>query len=211
MAKGEYIITEMFEEAVAEYTGAKHAVAVDSCSNALFLSLTFQICSGVLRKGDLIIIPCHTYMSVPCSIRNAGLNVQFSQGKAEGTYKLVGSNVIDSALRFTHDMYVAGYFMCLSFTGPYKHLNLGKGGMILTDNDLAYGWFKRARNSGRGEVPYQEDNFVMLGWNMYMLPEVAAKGLREMRRFYDFDGNPKTTKDIELEYPDLSNFKVYTQ
>lgn len=36
--------------------------------------------------------------------------------------------------------------------GPYKHLKLGKGGTILTDNEEAYKWFKRARFSGRNEM-----------------------------------------------------------
>lgn len=38
-AQGEYKMTEMFEEEVAKYTNAPYAVAVDSCSNAIFLSL----------------------------------------------------------------------------------------------------------------------------------------------------------------------------
>ena len=36
-----YKIVQMFEEEVAEYTGAPFAVAVDSCTNALFLSCKY--------------------------------------------------------------------------------------------------------------------------------------------------------------------------
>ena len=32
-----YQIVKMFEEEIAAYTGAKYAVTVDSCTNALFL------------------------------------------------------------------------------------------------------------------------------------------------------------------------------
>ncbi len=32
-----YNIVRMFEEEMAHYTGAKYAVSVDSCTNALFL------------------------------------------------------------------------------------------------------------------------------------------------------------------------------
>ena len=37
-----YKIVKMFEEEVARYTGAKYAVSVDSCTNALFLCLMYQ-------------------------------------------------------------------------------------------------------------------------------------------------------------------------
>ena len=32
-----YNIVRMFEEEMAHYTGAKYAISVDSCTNALFL------------------------------------------------------------------------------------------------------------------------------------------------------------------------------
>lgn len=205
-AKGEYIITEMFERKVAEYTGAPYAVAVDSCSNAIFLSLMYENI-----KGKEIRIPARTFMSVPCEIIHAGGKVVFSDYSWSGGYHLYPTNVIDSALRFTHNMYVANSLTCLSFTGPSKRLKLSKGGMILTDNKKAYEWLKRARMSGRREMPYNEDNFDMLGWNFYMLPELAVRGLTLMRGFYDADGNPLHFPDIKGVYNDLSKFEIYTK
>jgi len=101
--------------------------------------------------------------------------------------------------------------MCLSFTGPYKHLKLSKGGAILTDDYKAQLWFRRVRFSGRRECSYHDDNFDMLGWNMYMLPEIATRGLLMMKQFYNLDRSKKINEDIELEYPDLSKFEVYTR
>ena len=100
--------------------------------------------------------------------------------------------------------------MCVSFTGPNKHLKLSKGGAILTDNLEAYEWFKRARYSGRRECSYHEDEFDMLGWNFYMIPEISTRGLLLMNQFYR-NGNPLENEDIELPYPDLSKFKIYQQ
>jgi dTDP-4-amino-4,6-dideoxygalactose transaminase len=99
--------------------------------------------------------------------------------------------------------------MCISFTGPYKHLKLTKGGAILTDDETAYKWFKRARYSGRNECSYHDDYFDMLGWNFYMIPEISARGLLLMNQFYDYNGNKKVNEDIELPYPNLSKFKIY--
>ena len=129
----------------------------------------------------------------------------------KGAYQLKGSNVWDSALTFTSDMYKPKTHMCVSFTGPYKHFKLSKGGAILTDSFKAYSWFKRARYSGRRECSYHDDNFDMLGWNFYMMPELAARGLLLMGQFYNNDGTKKQNEDLTLPYPDLSKFKIYNQ
>jgi dTDP-4-amino-4,6-dideoxygalactose transaminase len=207
VAEGVYKITEQFEQAICDYTCAPFCVALDNCSNALFLALLYE---GV--KDKVITIPARTYMSIPCAVIHAGGIVKFrpmAKKTLTGAYNLEGTSVWDSALRFTHNMYIKGTFMCLSFTGPYKHLKLGKGGAILTDDYQAYLWFKRARFSGRRECSYLNDNFDLLGWNFYLLPELAAKGLRDMAQFYDEHGNPKQNEDIEKEYPDLSQCRVY--
>jgi dTDP-4-amino-4,6-dideoxygalactose transaminase len=209
MANGIYKVTEEFEQKLAEYTGAPYAVTVDNQSNALFLSLMFENV-----KGLEIEIPSRTYPSVPCEIIHAGAKVKFKKVKGKtikGAYQLAPTNVWDSALRFTADMYLSGTHMCVSFTGPYKHFKLSKGGAILTDNYDAYLWFKRARYSGRRECSYHDDHFDMLGWNFYMMPELAARGLLLINQFYNTDGTKKTQPDLELPYPDLSRFPIYTE
>lgn len=214
MANGIYKITEDFEKALCDYTGALYAVALDSQSNGLFLSLYYE--KNVVKRltGDTITIPSRTYPSVPCEIIHAGLKVKWKQVDTTtlcGAYNLEGSNVWDSALRFTGDMYIPKTHMCVSFTGPYKHFKLSKGGAILTDDYKAYLWFKRARYSGRRECSYHQDNFDMLGWNFYMMPELAARGLLLMNQFYNPDGSKKENADLEIAYPDLSKYSVYSQ
>lgn len=209
MANGIYKITEEFESELSKYTGAPFAVAVDNASNAIFLSLMYENV-----KGKEITIPSRTYPSVPCEIIHAGGKVKFEKVKGttlKGAYNLSPTNVWDSSLRFTHDMYIPNTHMCVSFSGPNKTLKLSKGGAILTDNYEACLWFKRARYEGRRECPYLEDNFDMLGWNFYMMPELAARGLLLMRQFYNTDGKPKHNEDLEFPYPDLSQFRVYQQ
>ena len=156
MANGIYKVTEEFERELSKYTGAPYVVTIDNASNALFLSLMYE-----KIKGKTITIPNRTYPSVPCEIIHAGGNVNFEniEGvKIKGAYQLKPTKVWDSALRFTADMYLPNTHMCLSFTGPYKHFKLSKGGAILTDNHDAYLWFKRARYSGRREWSYHDDN-----------------------------------------------------
>jgi dTDP-4-amino-4,6-dideoxygalactose transaminase len=213
MANGIYKITEEFEQALSNYTCAPYVITVDNQSNALFLSLYYEKNIKKSIDVDTITIPSRTYPSVPCEIIHAGLNVNFKsvEGKTlKGSYNLEGSNVWDSALSFTYNMYKPNTHMCVSFTGPYKHFKLSKGGAILTDDHDAYLWFKRARYSGRRECSYHDDNFDMLGWNFYMMPELASRGLLLMNQFYKGE-TPKHNEDIEMPYPDLSKFEIYTK
>ena len=214
MANGVYKITEDFEKALCDYTGAPYCITVDNQSNALFLALYYEKYVKKTISSEFIEIPSRTYPSVPCEIIHAGLKVKFK--KVEGTtikgaYPLKGSNVWDSALSFTADMYKPATHMCISFTGPYKHFKLSKGGAILTDSLEAYHWFRRARYSGRRECSYHDDHFDMIGWNFYMMPELAARGLLLMNQFYNLDGTKKQNPDLELPYPDLSKFEIYTR
>ncbi len=209
MATGVYKVTEEFEEKLADYTGAKYVVTVDNASNAIFLALMYE-----KVKGKTITIPSRTYPSVPCEIIHAGakINWQHVEGTTiKGAYQLYPTKVWDSALSFTGDMYIPNTHMCVSFTGPHKIFKLSKGGAILTDDYKAYLWFKRARYSGRRECSYHDDNFDMLGWNFYMMPELAARGLLLIDHFYNPNGTKKKNKDVEMAYPDLSKFKVYDQ
>lgn len=258
MAIGAHKITEQFEQELCKYTGAPYAVAVDNCSNALFLALYYELnvrpdkakykyeeigqYPNLEYGRPIITIPRHTYPSVPCEIIHAGGKVEWCDNKEAiltftsekdnmlyGAYRLAPTNVIDSALRFTHSMYYSGSHMCISFTGPYKHLKLGKGGAILTDDREAFEWFKRARFSGRQECSYHFDDFdqeyfidllnegkqfivpAVAGWNFYMMPEIAARGILLMQQFYNADGTPKHNDDLCMKYPDLSKFKVFNQ
>jgi len=213
VANGIYKVTEDFEKALSEYTGAPYVVTLDNQSNAIFLSLYYEKNISKTLRTEEIEIPSRTYPSVPCEIIHAGLKVKFKKVEGttlKGSYNLNPSKTWDSALSFTANMYKPETFMCISFTGPYKHFKLSKGGAILTDNLEAYYWFKRARYSGRRECSYHDDYFDMLGWNFYMMPELAARGLLLMNQFYNIDGSKKQNQDLELPYPDLSKFPIYT-
>lgn len=192
-----YKIVKMFEEEVAEYTGSPFAVAVDSCTNALFLSCKY------LRVKE-VTIPKRTYLSVPMSIIHAGAEVVFEDLCWEGIYQLKPYPIYDSAKRLTSNMYIPGSFMCLSFHIK-KQLSIGKGGMILADDYKAVEWFKKARYEGRGEVNYKDDSIDMLGWNMYMTPQQASHGLALMQNY------PEHVADLKENngYRDLTDFPVF--
>ena len=141
-------------------------------------------------------------MSVPCSIIHAGGKVKFRDYDWEGIYELEPYPIVDAACRFRKGMYETGKFYCLSFQYR-KHLPIGRGGMILTDNSDAVKWFKLAHFSGRHEVPLTEDTPEIIGWQYYMEPERAARGLTLMLNIKDYNEN------LKFNYPDLSKFNLY--
>jgi dTDP-4-amino-4,6-dideoxygalactose transaminase len=201
MLHNPYKIVRMFEEEIANYTGAPYAISIDSCTNALFL-----ICK-YLEVGE-VTIPSKTYLSVPQSIIHAGGEVVFDRREEtnnwKGIYQLKPYPIYDAAKRLKKDMYIDGTFMGLSFHIK-KLLPIWKGGMILTDNAEAADWFKKARYEGRSEKFYKEDDITFHGWNMYMTPQQAAQGLA-MFQNYSAEGG-----DLGEEngYRDLTEFTVF--
>ena len=63
-------------------------------------------------------------------------------------YRLVSSNIWDSARAFDKGMYRAGTLQCLSF-GHTKRLEIGHGGAILTNNKQNYTALKQMAYDGR--------------------------------------------------------------
>ena len=196
-----YKIVRMFEEEIANYTGAKYAVSVDSCTNALFLACKYY-------EVKEVTIPSKTYLSVPQSIIHAGGEVIFdkrpSTNEWKGLYQLKPYPIWDAAKRLTKGMYQKGQIMCVSFHIK-KLLPIWKGGMILTDNIEAYIWFKKARYEGRSEKYYKDDDITFCGWNMYMTPQQAAHGLSIFQNY------PEHMSDLGEDngYRDLTEFTVF--
>lgn len=172
-----WLCVKDFEQSICNYTGSKYAVAVDSCTNAIFLSLIYY--KKFINKKDITItIPSRTYISVPMQIINAGYKLNLIDYEWVGSYKLKNTPIIDSAQNFTKDMYIKDTFQCISFQFK-KHLPIGRGGAILTDDVNAYEWLIKARHDGRNM--YNEygsiGNIDIIGYHCPLLPNEAIKGL----------------------------------
>ena len=203
MLHNPFKIVKMFEEEIAHYSGAKYAVATTSCTDSLWMACVYENV-----KGKEVIIPKRTYISVPQSIIHAGGKVIFEDLEWSGIYQLKPFPIYDAAKRLTTGMYIEGTHMCLSFHIK-KPIPIGKGGMILTDNENAYEWFLKARYEGRSfknpNISYREDPVDIVGYNMYMTPEQAARGLWLMQH------HPKEFPDQEEipDYRDLTEYPLF--
>ena len=130
---------DLFERTIAEYAGSKYAVAIDNCTDALFLCLKYLKCD---EKQDIISIPKKTYASIPMVIHNAGCRYKFEDIPWSGLYQLKPHPIYDSALRLSKGCYIQDSFQCISFHRK-KILKLTKGGVILTNDPEAVepgGW-----------------------------------------------------------------------
>ena len=189
-----YGVVAEFEKRVAEYAGSKYAVAVDCCSNAIFLCCVY-------KQVGCVTLPARTYVSVPMAVIHAGGSVEFEDIGWSGVYQLKPYPIWDGAKRFRRGMYEGGLH-CLSFHAK-KHLNIGRGGMVLTDDEQAAKWLRKARYDGREGRPYPEEYITTLGWHVYMQPEQAARGLMLL------DVLPDDLPDQLEDYPDLREQPVF--
>lgn len=212
-------VTRDFEKALCEYTGARYAVAVNSCTMALLLAVAWHVRHAYIEAmGNFgssldrphIEIPKRTYVGVPMSIIHAGGHPMFRDEDWTGAYQLRPLPVWDSARWLTHGIYktlsdasASDPFVCLSFHWS-KTLGIQQGGAILHSDPTADDWLRRARFDGRREGVRPKEDHIMLGWHCYMSPEVAAEGLVRLS-FLPIVNAPLPPSD----YPDLSQMEIF--
>lgn len=198
-----YEIVEAFEQRVAEYSGARYGVAVNSCTSAIMLSASLRFRQGFTAEAWL---PCRTYVGVPQAIIAAGGRVLFFDFDWSGQYDILPIRVVDGARRFRRGMYSHGTLHCLSFHWG-KHLKVGRGGMVLTDDRDEADLLRKLRYDGRTPgVHPKDDVFIAPAWHVYMIPEDAARGLMLMDHMSDDNA------DIPWDdYPDCSQIEAFKE
>lgn len=194
-----YGVVEQFEKRVAEFSGSRYGVAVDCCTSAIFLCLKYADLED--PRSGVVTVPARTYISVPMAVIHAGFVPKFEDLDWRGVYQLKPYPIYDGAKRFRKAMYRGG-FHCLSFHHK-KHLPIGRGGMILTDDEKAVKWLRKARYDGREGKPYHLEKVSMMGYHCYMTPEQAARGLTLM------DTIDHHLPDLTEDYPDLRQMPVF--
>jgi len=190
-------VTE-FESQIAEFFGAPYAVATDSCTHALELCLRHT-------QEDCITIPKRTYVSVPMTCMKLGLNWHWKEEEWSDYYYLGFTNIIDAAVLWGENTYIPNTYMCLSFQFK-KHLNLGRGGAILLQNQEDYDKLKKMSYDGRDlSRAWIEQDIDTIGYHYYMTPEVAKTGIELLNERKKTPGKKWSHED----YPDLSKMSVF--
>lgn len=165
--------TQAFEEEVAAYTGAKHAIATNGCTMALYLVVKQM----KLQPEDEVIVPSLTWSATASIVIQAGatpvfadvkkdtwcldpedvkrkitprtklvIPVHYSARYAEGFENFPVPVLFDSAHRIEKNDY-KGITSCFSFYAV-KNMTTVRGGMIITDDDEKAAWYRMACHGG---------------------------------------------------------------
>tara|TARA_Y100001937_G_scaffold122826_1_gene184649 strand:- start:1354 stop:1944 length:591 start_codon:yes stop_codon:yes gene_type:complete len=187
-----------FENEIAKFFGAPYAVAVDCCTHGIELCLIDQ-------KVQSITVPKRTYISVPFLANKLNVELNWKDENWQDYYYIGDTNIIDAAVLWKNNSYIPDTFMCLSFQFR-KHLSLGRGGMILTDNEEASKRLKKMSYDGRlPNVPWREQNISSMGYHYYMTPETAQLGLSKLPKAITTKPSKWTIED----WPDLTKMEIF--
>ena len=191
-------VIKEFENKIAKFYGSPYAVAVDCCTHAIELCLRY-------KDVKKFTVPPNTYPSVPNLAKKIGIEFDWEEKEWEDYYYLGGTNIIDAAVYWKRDSYIADSLMCLSFQFQ-KHLSLGRGGMILTDDKNAKDELKKMSYDGRvPDSPWREQNISTMGYHYYMTPETAQSGLDKLQNAIDTEPRQWIVED----WPDLREMDLY--
>ena len=192
-------VVKEFEDKIAEFFGSPYAVAVDCCTHGIELCLRYQ-------NFSYISVPKRTYISIPFLAKKLGISLEWKDENWQDYYHLT-PNIIDAAVLWKPNSYIPNTFMNISFQFR-KHLALGRGGCILTDNKEAALELKKMSYDGRlPNIPWREQNIETMGYHYYMTPETANLGVGKLPNAI----KTKPKQWVINDWPDVSKMKVFNK
>ena len=164
-----------FERALGELTGAPFVVMTDSCTHALELCLRYD-------KVKRCRFTAFTYLSVPMTMHKLDISYGLvPDNEWVGEYPILGTRIWDSARLLRTGMYRSGQMQCLSF-GHSKPLDIGRGGAILLDDEVAYNKLIQQRGDGRDLkiTPWESQKVFEVGYHYRPTIEEAVQALEKL-------------------------------
>ena len=188
-----------FETALAEFTGAPHAIMTDCCTHALELCFRYD-------KVEFCAFTPYTYLSIPMLMYKLKIKFAYETDGMQwiGEYQFRKTRIWDSARLLQRNMYRPGQIQCLSF-GHGKPLHIGRGGAILLDDKEAYETILRQRYDGRDLTvePWQSQQTFHVGYHYKPTIEEAEQGLALLEGVKEQNPEPKF-----VQYPDLRQITI---
>jgi hypothetical protein len=159
-----------------------------------------------LRYTDAkkISVPKRTYISIPFLANKLNIELEWKDEEWLDYYYLT-NNIIDAAVLWKENSYIPNTMMGVSFQYQ-KHLSLGRGGVLLLDNEIDAIEIKKMSYDGRLPViPWREQNISTIGYHYYMTPETAKNGLEKLPDAI----KTKPRQWVVSDWPDLTEMKVF--
>lgn len=186
-----------FESEICKFFGSPYAVAVDSCTHGVELCLRYT-------KATQISVPKRTYLSIPFLAEKLNIDRVWRDEEWKDYYYIT-DKVIDAAVLWKKNSYIPNTMMCISFQYQ-KHLSLGRGGVILLDNQDDAIQLKKMSYDGRiPNIPWRNQNINTIGYHYYMTPEVAQSGIDKLQKAID----TQPRQWVVTDWPDLTEMDVF--
>ena len=190
-------LIQEFESKICEFFGSPYAVAVDSCTHGIELALRYTMTKKIY-------CPKRTYLSIPFLSEKLKIDLEWKDENWQDYYYLT-DNIIDAAVLWRKNSYIPNTFMGISFQYQ-KHLSLGRGGVLLLDNEIAAKQIKKMSYDGRlPNIPWREQNIDTVGYHYYMTPETAKLGIDKFGDAINSQPRKWTVND----WPDLTTMKIF--
>lgn len=197
MVKPNFNVVTEFENKIANFFGAPYAIAVDSCTHGVELALRYT-------EANCITVPKRTYLSIPFLAEKLNIG-RIWKDEDWIDYYYITDRVVDAAVLWKPNSYVKNTFMGISFQYQ-KHLSLGRGGVLLTDDKEAATQIKKMSYDGRlSSIPWRDQDIDVVGYHYYMTPETAQLGLDKLSTAVET--TPRQW--VVTDWPDLTQMKVF--
>lgn len=196
---------EEFETAIAEYTGYKYAIAVNSATSGLFVAYSVVFPYIGIPKGQSLSMPANTFVATANMALAAGYAVKLVDTDEDGvlrdrithvsvTYSgnpepqgIVG----DDAHYVMRNMAHRSQLVSVLSTHAIKPITTGEGGVIMTNDSVLHERMRKLVDHGRSK-----DGFGF-GYNFRMPAINAALGISQLS---SIDANLETRKTIAAMY-----------
>jgi dTDP-4-amino-4,6-dideoxygalactose transaminase len=190
-------VVQDFETQIASFFGAPFAVAVDSCTHGIELALRYS-------QAVEISVPKRTYLSIPFLAHKLGLDLVWRDDEWVDYYYLT-DDIVDAAVLWKANSYIPDTMMGISFQYQ-KHLSLGRGGVLLLDDEQAAMDIKKMSYDGRlPNIPWRDQNISTTGFHYYMTPETAQLGIEKL----DLAIAATPRRWVVTDWPDLTEMDVF--
>lgn len=196
---------EKFESAIAEYTGYKHAIAVNSATSGLFVAYSVVFPYIGIPKGQPLSMPANTFVATANMAIAAGYTVKLVDTDDDGVLRNRITHVSvtysgnpepqgivgDDAHYIMRNMAQRSQLVSVLSTHAIKPITTGEGGVVLTSDSILHERMRKLVDHGRSQ-----DGFGF-GYNFRMPAINAALGISQLAAM---DENLETRKTIAAMY-----------
>ncbi|MDM5300823.1 DegT/DnrJ/EryC1/StrS family aminotransferase [Bacillus inaquosorum] len=132
-----------FEAAIQNYTGAKHAIAVNNATDALQIILK----AAGIQHGDEVIVPCYSFFASASSIANVGAIPVFTDIEPE-TYNICPEQIEEKITPNTKAIMVVHLFTQMADIKKLKEIAEKHNLILLEDSAEAIGMKAEGLHAG---------------------------------------------------------------